>query len=165
MILETLYLLVPAYIANMVPVLLRSFPWNTPMDFGLTLRGRRLLGDNKTWRGFIGGISIGILASIAMFSAYWPFEFSALLWGVCASAGALTGDAIKSFFKRQIGIKSGKPWVPFDQIDYSVGAFALGSLIYFPGFIDATLAIVISALGHIVVNHVAYYTGIRGEKW
>ena len=31
----------------------------TPVDFGKSWKGKRLLGDGKTWRGFIGGALIG----------------------------------------------------------------------------------------------------------
>jgi len=41
--------------------------------------------------------------------------------GTLSGLGALAGDAIKSFFKRQVNVPPGKSWVPFDQIDYIVG--------------------------------------------
>lgn len=39
--------------------------------------------------------------------------------------GALAGDAIESFFKRQSGIAAGNSWFPFDQTDYIVGGLAM----------------------------------------
>jgi CDP-2,3-bis-(O-geranylgeranyl)-sn-glycerol synthase len=48
--------------------------------------------------------------------------------------GALGGDALKSFFKRQFGIAPGGTWFPFDQIDYIIG----GSLAVLP-FIHLTI--------------------------
>jgi CDP-archaeol synthase len=36
--------------------------------------------------------------------------------GLLISFGALAGDSIKSFFKRQIGIRSGASWLVFDQL-------------------------------------------------
>lgn len=160
-----LYSLIPAYVANMAPVLLRKLPWNAPLDFGLKLRGERLLGQNKTWRGLIGGTLIGATACVLISTFYWPFEFSPIVWGVLSSFGALVGDAVKSFFKRRISIKSGKSWVPFDQVDFTIGAFALGSFVWFPGWLSAAFAVIVSALAHIAVNHFAFYAGIRDEKW
>lgn len=160
-----LYALIPAYVANMAPVLLRKLPWSAPLDFGLTFRGERLLGQNKTWRGLIGGTVLGTAACVLISTFYWPFEFSPLVWGALSSLGALVGDAVKSFFKRRVSIKSGKSWVPFDQIDFTIGAFALGSFVWFPGWLSASLAVIISAIAHIAVNHFAFYARIREEKW
>jgi CDP-2,3-bis-(O-geranylgeranyl)-sn-glycerol synthase len=44
------------------------------------------------------------------------------LLGPLLGVGVIAGDALKSFFKRQRGVPSGHTWVPFDQIDYAVGA-------------------------------------------
>jgi len=55
-------------------------------------------------------------------------EINPLIIGPLLGAGALIGDMIKSFFKRRVGIKPGSSWIPFDQIDWIVGAnlFLLG---------------------------------------
>src|SRR3989344_4398924 len=161
---ELFYLMIPAYIANMAPVFARRINWNTPLDFGKTFRGRRIFGDNKTWRGLIVGTIAGTVVGVAASQLYWPVAVSPFLWSLLASFGALCGDATKSFFKRQFGISSGQSWTPFDQIDYSIGALLLGSIVYFPGWINAAIIILASAIGHIAVNHFAYYTKIRGGK-
>jgi CDP-2,3-bis-(O-geranylgeranyl)-sn-glycerol synthase len=79
--------------------------------------------------------------------------------------GALAGDSIKSFFKRRVGVKPGKRWFPFDQIDFVIGALAFASIVYFPGWKNALIILLISLAGHVLVNHSAYYLKIRGEKW
>lgn len=149
----------------MAPVFARRISWNTPLDFGKTIFGKRIFGDHKTWKGLVVGITAGTLFGMIIAQPYWPIPVSPFLWSLLVSSGALFGDAAKSFFKRQIGIESGKSWAPFDQIDYSIGALALGSIVYFPGWIPALSVVLASAVGHIAVNHFAYYTGIRGEKW
>ena len=59
--------MLPGIFANMTPVLIRNH-WKfleRPVDFNLKwFDGKRLLGDHKTWRGFISGtlVSIGIVA-------------------------------------------------------------------------------------------------------
>lgn len=163
--LDLFYLMIPAYIANMAPVFARKIPWNTPLDFGLTFRNRRILGDNKTWRGLIVGVIVGTLIGVLISKIYWNFGFSAFTWSLHASFGALMGDAVKSFFKRRFNVSSGKSWFPFDQIDFTVGALAIGSFVYFPGWFNSAVIVLVSAIGHVAVNHFAYYTGIRGEKW
>lgn len=163
--LELFYLMIPAYIANMAPVFARRIHWNTPLDFGLTLRNKRIFGENKTWRGLIFGVIVGTLVGIILSQIYWTFPFSAIKWSFYASSGALLGDAVKSFFKRQFDVESGKSWFPFDQIDFSIGALIVGSFVYFPGWFNSAIIILVSAIGHIAVNHFAYYIGIRREKW
>lgn len=159
------YVMVPAYVANMVPVLVRWIPWAAPMDFGAAVGGKRVLGAHKTWRGFVCGVVLGALAMWLLSLLYWPFGFSALRWGLLASVGALLGDAVKSFFKRRMSVRPGRPWVPFDQVDYSIGALLLGSVVFFPGWQEAVLVVVVSLIGHITVNHLGYYAGIRDVKW
>lgn len=157
--------MIPAYIANMAPVFARRIPWHTPIDFGLTFRNKRIFGENKTWRGLIVGVIVGTFVGVLLSKIYWNFSFSALTWSFCSSLGALLGDTVKSFFKRRFNISSGKSWFPFDQIDFTIGALLLGSLVYFPGWLNSAIIVLVSAIGHIAVNHFAYYTGIRGEKW
>lgn len=164
-ILQLFYLLIPAYIANMTPPIIAKFVrWNTPIDFSCKLGGKPIFGPHKTWRGLISGIITALIAGLLM-QAYWPFEFSPLIWAVLTGTGALLGDIVKSFFKRRFDIKSGKSWIPADQIDYTVGALALGSIVYFPGWANALIIIFASAIAHIIVNHIGYYTGIRDVKW
>jgi hypothetical protein len=58
------------------------------------------------------------------YAALHPLFFEAL-----SSLGALGGDALKSFFKRQLEISPGEIWIPFDQVDYVLGGIA-GTALY-----------------------------------
>lgn len=116
-IVEIIWLLMPAALANMAPVFATHFNWlpslNLPIDNGLKWRNRRLLGDNKTVRGFlIGGL---VAALVSLFQG-------GILQGTIIGLSALLGDAAFSFLKRRLGISPGAPWIPFDQIDFVVGA-------------------------------------------
>lgn len=118
-------------------------PYNYPVDFGLRIRGKRILGSHKTIRGFVVGTILAILGvyTQVLFYNTMPWqqvvlpinynEINPILLGFLLGFGALLGDAIKSFFKRQWGIQPGRSWVPFDQIDYIVGGIAL-SYFYYP---------------------------------
>ena len=55
-----------------------------------------------------------------------------LIVGPLFAIGALGGDALKSFFKRQVGIRPGGTWFPFDQIDYIIG----GAIASQPRYVD-----------------------------
>src|SRR3990172_6960110 len=156
-IIQVFYVMIPAFLANMAPPVLAKYsPLNAPMDFGFSLGGIRIFGDQKTWAGFVIGIIVAVLAGFILSKVYWPFDFSAITWSALVGAGTLLGDAVKSFFKRRVGIKSGKPWIPFDQVDYTIGALALGSFVFFPGWLNAFLVVFISAFGHIATNHIGY---------
>jgi len=111
----------PAGISNMSPVLANRLPiiknWTTPVDFGMSWHGKRLLGDNKRWRGiflgtFLGGISAVIISKLNTNTVVTIAPFWA---GIILGFGALAGDSIESFFKRRFGIKPGNSWFPFDQ--------------------------------------------------
>jgi CDP-2,3-bis-(O-geranylgeranyl)-sn-glycerol synthase len=127
-------LFLPAAVANATPVLANKVPlinrWSTPMDFGHSWRGKRLLGANKSWRGFFTGSFLagvtGVLVVLTVDSRYTLFQI--FLLGCLLGAGALAGDAVESFIKRQKGIPSGKSWFPFDQIDYIIG----GLIVIYP---------------------------------
>ena len=170
---KLIWLMLPAYLANMSPVIIARhlFPKSkTPMDFGLKFYGKRLLGINKTWRGFLTGIVIAIivawlqgLAGLDWLNLYNYSNW--LAWGFLLGFGALFGDAVKSFFKRRVGIKPGDRWMPFDQLDFVLGALLFGSIVYFPGWLNALYIVIISVIGHIITAHVAYYLRIRKVKW
>lgn len=170
-LLELAYLMLPAYLANMAPLLSRNFKRNIPLDFGLKFRGVRLLGDNKTLLGSIFGIITAIITAFVQFLIFQNYGFGLIdytYWftiGMLLGIGTIFGDALKSFFKRQMNIHPGKSWFPFDQTDFIIGSLTFISFFYFPGWVECIIIIITSALGHIFVNHCAFYLGIRKEKW
>ncbi len=130
---EAFFFFLPAGLSNMAPVLINKVPvinrWNTPLDFGKSYKGERIFGQNKTWRGLVSGVVFaGIIASMV---ATWYYHASPdyfrhlVIRGMLMGFGALAGDAIESFFKRQSGIAAGNSWFPFDQTDYIVGGLAM----------------------------------------
>ena len=172
-IIQLIYFMLPAYFANMAPVFARKIPFlDTPVDLGKTLHGTRILGDHKTWRGLLAGLLLGTLVAFLQYLAL-PIALDISLpdyrmwWviGPLLSIGALSGDLIKSFFKRRLHITSGAPWIPFDQIDYAIGAVALCSIAYFPGWTNSALIILISVVLHFLTNIIGYYLNIRTHPW
>ncbi len=137
-ILFALWFFLPAGAANGSPVFANKVPLlrklGMPIDGGKTFRGKRIFGDHKTLRGFIVGTLVGLgtaaLQMLLFANFSWvvdiagPIDYSdpiVLLLGAALGFGALAGDAIKSFFKRQFSVPSGHSWFPFDQIDYILG--------------------------------------------
>ena len=174
-ILQCIYLMLPAYFANMSPVIFRKINFlDVPVDFGKKISNKPLFGKNKTFRGFFFGIVIAIMVSYFQFLLFNADFFSRLsftnygnwiLFGFFMGFGALTGDLVKSFFKRRIGIKPGHKFIPFDQTDLTIGSLLLASIIF-----DLTLKIFIACLLitfvlDVTVNHIAFHLKIRNEAW
>lgn len=158
----------PAGIANMFPVFAARLPglreWNSPMDLGASWRGTRLLGSHKTIRGLITGILAAIVTTIIIFQ-FTDLGISAnpVVLGFLLGAGSLVGDAVKSFFKRQSGVPSGRAWFPFDQIDYILGAMAF-TFFYVPlSLTQYLLMLVLGFVLHIIVVYIGYLTNLRDQ--
>lgn len=119
----------PAGVSNMFPVFASKLPilknLNLPLDLGKTYKGKPIFGKNKTYRGIISGTIAGTLVAFLIYSLSGEFGRTYVLAGALMSFGALLGDAVESFFKRQKGVPSGKPWFPFDQTDYIIGGLLL----------------------------------------
>ena len=90
-----------------------------PLDGGRRFRGRPILGENKTLRGFvmIPAAALAFAAVAAMISlsqgmppaTLWqltPTEYAAL--GAWAGFGFMAGELPNSFVKRQLGILPGQ---------------------------------------------------------
>lgn len=128
LIFATLWFFLPAFLANMAPVVAAYFRWlpglARPLDGGRVVNGQRLLGDGKTIRGLVVGILSGSIGGIIQYWWYPPTGFMvSLFMGAWIGFGALLGDALKSFVKRRRGIPSGTTWKPWDQIDIVIGVW------------------------------------------
>ncbi len=156
-----------------------------PMDGGKSLKdGKRIFGDNKTWKGFLGYILWNMICM--------------LLWGIACKAfgiegynmfyinyantipfnlgaGALVGFAYalfelpNSFLKRRLGIEPGKSisgamkafFVFFDQAD-SVFGCVLVVCIFNPMTVwFYFLYVVVGAVTHIIINMLLYFCKLR----
>jgi hypothetical protein len=101
----------PGGLGNLGPVIGRSIPilkkLNQPIDMNIKWRGKRLLGDNKTWQGLISAVIMGIIVIALQKLAYahsgwirdhsYPVNYSlAKIWllGVFLGLGAIVGDMI-----------------------------------------------------------------------
>ncbi|MGH9856764.1 MAG: CDP-archaeol synthase [Acidobacteriota bacterium] len=177
-VLETIWIFLPAMAANMAPVLAAHLPMlshlKTPLDAGISWRGARLLGGNKTVRGLITGVLAGAVTGalqsffytifpwvkdIALVS-YEPLLFAGI-FGATLGAGALGGDAAKSFIKRQAGVRPGQSLAILDQIDFVLGAAAV---IYF--FVTLTvlhlsIALVLIGIASFVTSGIGVAFGIK----
>lgn len=175
LILKCFYLMLPAYFANMAPVIVKKLNlFGFPIDFNKQINNKPVFGKNKTFRGLIFGIIFAVIIAYLQFLLYTVEFFKNisffsyqnwLLFGFLMGLGALTGDLAKSFFKRRLGLKPGTKFVPFDQTDFVVWA-----LVFIMPLFNLTLKIFVTSLLlsfalHILTNHLAFYLKIRNEKW
>lgn len=179
-IVQALYFMLPAYLANMAPLAaLRFSVADIPLDHNVSWHGKRLFGSHKTYRGLFSGILVGIIivflqqqlfawgwfANISLIPyaklAHWQLAVLGGLFG----AGALLGDLLKSFFKRRLSIPPGKPWFPFDQLDFVVGALLAVSFIYTPPLQHIVLIIILTPPLHLLTNVLAYTAGLKKVWW
>lgn len=167
-LIDALILFLPAGIANMAPPVANKIPrlnqWHTPMDFGKSYKGVRIFGDHKTWRGFVSGTVCGTVFGALVYAVHYHSSYSLgwfLLFCASISAGALLGDAIKSFFKRRSSVKPGASWFPFDQLDYIVGALLF--TVPFRVFSLRTMAVltVVYFVGHLAGTYIGYKIGTK----
>ncbi len=166
-ILKSLYFFLPAYIANMAPVLFRWLPGGIPVS-------TKFFGENKTWRGLVAAVLAGGLIfwlqqvlyafGFRQFALIAYTDFSLAL-GFLLGAGAILGDLVKSYVKRGYSIPPGKRWFPWDQMDFVFGGIIFSWIIFVPPAEVVLILLAVSPLLHIAVNHVGYWLGIRKEKW
>ncbi|MBI2122369.1 MAG: CDP-archaeol synthase [Candidatus Sungbacteria bacterium] len=168
-------LFLPAGVANMTPVFVRKTNFlNFPADGGKNFRGKRIFGSHKTVRGFF----FGIIASIAVvylektfahqIGFYALLDYASInfiLLGFLLGFGALAGDCVKSFFKRQMDIPPRNSWWFFDQTDWILGAFILTStyMIFNPDIY--IIGLLFFAILHPLVNLLGHFLGIKSEKF
>jgi hypothetical protein len=150
-----------------------------PLDGGRTLRGRRLFGANKTWRGALlmsGGavIAAHLLHRLPWYRERLPAELLvAGPWkhGAAIGFAVVAGELPNSFVKRQLDIAPGaRRWnaagvamVVFDQADFlPMTAFVLAPWWRMP-LRDIASGFAIVAAIHLGVNVVGYAIGARDE--
>jgi len=182
MMLVGLWLFLPAMLPNSAAVV---FGGGTPVDFGKTWRGKRILGDGKTWRGFFGGGLAGVVFGLILIGISYFFD-SENFWGFgpfwknvgilfCLSFGSLLGDMLGSFIKRRLGINRGQKAPILDQFDFVIGAF-LVTAVFFPHWIYDTyiegwhivaliFLLIMTLILHRVVNIIGYKAGLKNEPW
>ena len=107
--------------------------WARPIDGGRMWRGKRIFGDNKTWRGLVVMIpavasAFGLLRSFAgaeqgtgdaasgsitgsgTWLAPWSFGIGGYVaLGAWAGVGYMLGELPNSFVKRRLGVEAGRP--------------------------------------------------------
>ena len=144
---------------------------NIPLDFGRSIHGERIVGEHKTWGGFLCGVLVGTLVGVFKYVVVDPYlkSFQVIhlnFWENCLlytslSFAALAGDVIKSVCKRLLNIAPHEAWVPFDEIDHSVLSMAI-AVVFFGVSLDVAVYVVfIFFFLHMLSNIVGYLLKIK----
>ncbi|WP_287585393.1 CDP-2,3-bis-(O-geranylgeranyl)-sn-glycerol synthase [Candidatus Borrarchaeum sp.] len=171
MFLQAIWFILPAYAANGLPVLFGGGP---PIDFGKTLNEKRIFGDGKTIRGFIGGVISGTLVGLTLFyvgpilnqsipesQGLIELSYNPIV-ALLISVGALIGDLVGSFIKRRLNLKRGAPAPVLDQITFLVFAFLFALLIIRPIPLEYVIFLIPLTLGlHLFTNFISWLIGIK----
>ena len=178
-ILFALWFFLPAGLANATPIFTAKIPllsrFNQPVDFGREYKGQKIFGPHKTIRGFISGIAVGSLIfalQVYLYNNYdWAVQLSdgldysklPLISGFLLGFGALFGDLIKSFFKRQLKIASGEAWAPFDQLDYIIGGLYFSLFVVWLEPFDYLIIAAVWFLLHLFSSYIGYLLKLKKD--
>jgi len=173
-LLAAVWIMLPAYVPNPVAALVGG---GTPIDLGKNFSdGKRVLGDGKTFRGLIMGITAGIgigLVQIVLSGTYHLVSLPehTVMSVILLATGALLGDLCKSFFKRRLGKERGRKWPVADQYDLVAGSLLLVLLVE-PRWLFANLSIpifvavlILTPLLHRAVNLIGYHLKVKEVPW
>jgi ABC-type Fe3+-siderophore transport system permease subunit len=162
MLLELFLVYLPAMVGNMAPVCADRIgisKWlNKPIN-------ERVLGKNKTVRGVVvatlaGAVTGGILT---VFTSNPPYDSttSGITFGAATGLAAIVADAVKSFFKRHKNIPSGSSWIPFDQIDFAIGASIMSLFFIRLSFSSIIIAIIFIGCASYITSFIGVVTGVK----
>jgi CDP-2,3-bis-(O-geranylgeranyl)-sn-glycerol synthase len=150
-----------------------------PIDAGKQFMGKPLLGNHKTWRGLILGLSSGVLV---IFFQKWLFvncpsmqSISIInylnidIWNFALSMtlGAIFGDLFFAFIKRRLNLQPGARFMPFDQINYVLGA-AIFLFIFSKVEINLSVwltVLVLTFILHVGATQIGYKLGLSKSQW
>jgi len=152
-----------------------------PIDRGRKFRGKRIFGDNKTYRGVVVvglGTAIGFglqslflrqIASIRSVELFNYSFFKAVALGLAVGVAAMLSELPNSFIKRRFEIAPGsaaKGWKGlifyiYDQIDFLVGAWIVLTVVVPVTVERALLSACFLLVAHQLMSSVGYALGMR----
>lgn len=155
-------------------------PLKKPLDLGLFLRGKRLFGDHKSWRGAMINVVFCTIGSMvqAWFQAVgvlprWLFLLDytkhGYLVGILLGLGMTVGELPNSFLKRRLDIPPGKSkkgflgivFFLYDQVDLTIGIWIFLFLLVRPFLFMVLWSFLLTLLLHVAVSIVGYLLKMR----
>jgi CDP-diglyceride synthetase len=152
-----------------------------PVDAGNELRGRRIFGANKTWRGIVAmalGTASGFVIQAVWLHNYESvrqlelFDYSvprALIIGSLVGVAVALSELPNSFIKRQMDIAPGGTtsggantlFYVLDQVDFLVGAWIVLSFVIGFSWLRVLYSFIFLFVTHQVISFLGYLLGMR----
>ena len=152
----------PAYCANATPVLAGG---GSKMDFGKKLfDGKRIFGNNKTFRGFFFGWGVGLGVGLVE-GLVFGFDKFPVWFAILTPLGALLGDLTGAFIKRRLNIAPGGLLPIVDQVDFVVGAVVFSLPLAMISWQVAVTVLLITPPIHLFTNFLAYKLKLKKNPW
>lgn len=172
---ELFFLLSVASVSNAFPslfleILKLRVPLHRPLDFGMIVRDKRILGDHKTIAGsllmivgaYAGWFVIFLIAKLFDLEPAFFKRAPILVIPLFIGLGVLVGDAAGSFVKRRIGIAPGDDLLIVDNVDWIAGSLVVLWFLYdLPPAIEIFSLAVIFFLLHMSLDKCARYLNLR----
>jgi hypothetical protein len=152
-------------------------PLKRPIDGGATYRGRRVFGDNKTWRGAIVMVTGVLVATVLLSNWDWWWlripgdvrDAGPVLYGLLLGLGVVIGELPNSFLKRQMDVAPGSRargtagvlLSVYDQADFVPVVWILLLPVWVMPIWEAALAFAVVTAVHLVINVIGYAVGAR----
>jgi CDP-diglyceride synthetase len=148
-----------------------------PLDGGLTFRGARVFGDNKTWRGALVMFAGALILTVALWQAAWyvsvlpealrvrgPWAHGAVL-----GLAVVVGELPNSFVKRQLGVAPGARRASlggallsiYDQADFVLIGWLLLAPLWLMPLLELVACFVAVAIVHVGVSLIGRAIGAR----
>ena len=170
-----IYFYLPVAAANMGANIAKYIPVfrdiKFPIDFGIKINGIRIVGDHKNFGGFSFGVVFGSIFGIVKTILVDPRMTNYLLLDtdniklivlyVLMSVAALSGDLIKSLFKRLFNQPPHSPWIPFDEIDHSLTSMLVAKLLFPISWTVVSFIVIVLLFLHLITNVIGYLLKIR----
>jgi CDP-archaeol synthase len=152
-----------------------------PIDQGRSFRGKRIFGDNKTYRG-VAVVSLGTAigfglqslvlhrsASIRGIELFDYAFFKSVAVGLAVGVAAMLSELPNSFIKRRFEIAPGtaaKGWkrlifYVYDQIDFLLGAWLVLAVVVPVTVERALLSAGLLLVAHQLMSSAGYALGMR----
>jgi hypothetical protein len=152
-----------------------------PIDRGRRFRGKRIFGDNKTYRGLVVvslGTAIGFglqslllhrMAPVRSIELFDYAFFKSVALGLAVGLAAMLSELPNSFIKRRFDIAPGtaaRGWKAvvfyvYDQIDFLLGAWLVLAIVVPVTVWRVSLSAGLLLVAHQIMSSVGYALGMR----
>ena len=182
-VVEAVYLIAPLLVAgvvhapviklNLLPALAR------PLDLGLTVRGERIFGANKTWRGLLLMSAVSVLVvllqaqlyAVGAFRSISVLDYSETSWlalGLALGLGYSLSELPNSFVKRRLGIPPGGVsrrravgQYVVDQADSAIGGTLVLAFFLWGSSGTLLLVFVVGFALHVVMDQLFFLLAVK----